>query len=211
MNLIDYIIKHKIVSIARRIYGEDLRRLGQSLCRGGIRLMELTFDQNDPRHLSKTAEGITLLRDIDGLLIGAGTVLSMDQLRTAADSGAKYIVSPNTDVRIIEATKKLGLVSIPGAATPTEILNAHQAGADFIKIFPALPLGVDYLKAICQPLNHLRFIANAGVAPENIRTFFDMGFVGAGISTYLNDPALIMQQNFDELERRAVHLLQQLE
>lgn len=206
MSTIDFILQHKIVSIARRIYGENLQNLAKSLSGGGIHLIELTFDQNDPDHLQKTGEGLRLLNQIEGVLVGAGTVLSLPQLHCAYEAGAKYIVSPNVDINIIEETKKMGLVSIPGAATPTEILTAHNAGADFIKIFPALPLGMDYLKAICQPLNHLRFVANAGVTPENIQEFFELGFVGVGISNYLSDSTLIAEGNFTELENRARYL-----
>lgn len=206
MNTIDTILKHKIVSIARRIYGKALQNLATSLSRGGIKLIELTFDQNDPEHLRKTKEGLQLLSQLEDVFVGAGTVLTLEQLYCAHDAGAKYIVSPNVDPKIIEETKRLGLVSIPGAATPTEILLANNAGADFIKIFPALPLGMEYLKAICQPLNHLRFVANAGVTPENIQDFFAMGFAGVGISNYLSDSKLISEGNFAEIEFRASYI-----
>ncbi len=211
MNYQEYILKHKVVSIARRVYGKDLFHLANALSRGGIKLLELTFDQNDTEHLSKTKAGIELLNSIPDILVGAGTVINTEQLHAAASAGAKYIVSPNTDTKIIEATKKLGLISIPGAATPTEILNAHAAGADFIKIFPALPLGFEYIKAICQPLNHLRFIANAGVTPDNIRDFFDIGFVGVGISNYLSEARLIASNQFNELESRARYIVEKLQ
>ena len=104
---------------------------------------------------------------------------------------------------MIKATKAAGLVSIPGALTPSEILTAHDAGADLVKIFPAGWLGLKYLKDIKGPINHVKFLAAAGVNEENFAEFLQAGYCSAGISGRLLDKKVIAEGNFEELTRRA--------
>ena len=153
MDIVNYIEKNKIICICRKIYGEELRKLARAMYDGGIRLMEVTFDQADPDCCQKTGQAIRMVDEEFGgrMQFGAGTVLTREQVDAAKDAGAKYIISPNTDEEIIRYTKQLGLVSIPGAMTPSEILAAHDAGADFVKLFPTVYLGLPYLKDIRRP------------------------------------------------------------
>ena len=127
MTTVDFIEKYKIICICRKIYGEELLALARALRSGGIRMMEVTFDQADPECIKKTAEAIAMLHAEFGeeMKIGAGTVLSAAQVDAAKDAGAEYIISPNTCLPVIHRTKELGLVSIPGAMTPTEIIAAY--------------------------------------------------------------------------------------
>lgn len=203
MNAFQSILDNKIIAIARKIYGEDLINLAKALKSGGIVNIELTFDQADEDCIFKTYNGIMELNNIDGLCIGAGTVLSIEQLYAAHRAGANYIVSPNTDANIIKATKNFGMASMPGAITATEIIAASNEGADFVKIFPAGPIGMDYIKALCTPLNHIKFVANAGVDLHNINDFFDAGFCVVGISNYLCNTKLIRDRNWSEITHRA--------
>lgn len=92
----------------------------------------------------------------DRLHVGAGTVMTEAQRKLAAAAGAEYIISPNVNVEIIRATKAAGLLSIPGAFTPSEIVTAYEAGADFVKLFPADCVDLHYIKAIRAPINHIR-------------------------------------------------------
>ena len=201
----EFIQEHKIVAICRKIYGDDLRNLACALSRGGVRMIEVTFDQADPEHLERTAEAIELITQAtEGtVLAGAGTVMTEEQLLTAAKAGAKYIISPNTDEQIIRKTKELGLVSIPGAMTPSEIASAHKWGADFVKLFPTGQLGLDYIKAIMAPISHVKLVATGGVNEENLPAYLAAGMAGAGISGRLTDKKLIEAGNFEEIERRA--------
>lgn len=134
---------------------------------------------------------------------GAGTVLTREQVDAAKDAGAKYIISPNTDEEIIRYTKQLGLVSIPGAMTPSEILAAHDAGADFVKLFPTVYLGLPYLKDIKGPINHVKLLGTGGLTEENLKDYLDMGMAGAGISGRLVDPELRKKNDYAALSRRA--------
>lgn len=199
------IVDKKIIVICRKLYGDELLKTADALFEGGIRLLEITFDQSDIESLKKTSAAIeTLVSRFDGRLqVGAGTVLSRTQVSAAKDSGANYIISPNTDSDIIAFTKAQGLVSIPGAMTPSEIISAHNAGADFVKIFPATSLGFHYIKDILAPINHLKLIATGGVTEENFSKYLELGFTGAGISGRLTDKSLIEAGQYEELTSRA--------
>ena len=124
-------------------------------------------------------------------------------MKATKEAGGEFCLSPNVNVEVIKATKKEGLVSIPGALTPTEILQAHEAGADIVKIFPAGWLGLRYLKDIKGPINHVKFLAAAGINEENFADFLKAGYCAVGISGRLFDSKVIEQQDYAELTRRA--------
>lgn len=205
MNTYDFIAQNKVIVIVRKIYGEDLLNLSKALYEGGVRLLEVTFDQQDPMRAEKTAEAIKMLSDCHGdkMMFGAGTVLTIEQIDTAYEAGARYIISPNFKGKVVEYTKKRGLVSIPGCMTPTEIIDAHDCGADFIKLFPATTLGFKYIKDILAPISHVKLVATGGVNEENFGEYLDLGFAGAGVSGRLTDRKLITDGNWEELTRRA--------
>lgn len=203
--LLQEILKEKIIVIVRGVYGEKLLALSKALYAGGLRFLEVTFDQKDENCTPKTAQAVEMLRCAHGgkMHFGAGTVLSEAQAEAAAQAGAEFLISPNTDPAIIRKTKELGLLSIPGAMTPTEILTAHACGADLVKLFPAAALGMGYIKDIMAPLGHIRLLATAGVTEENFAQFLRLGMVGAGIGGRLTDKKLIAEENWAELTRRA--------
>lgn len=205
MDVKDLILRDKVIVIARRIYDDTLLKLADAMCSGGIHLMELTFDQSDSECIDKTASSVARLNARFGgeMLFGAGTVITPQQVDAAYQAGCKYIISPNTDLNVINATKAHGLVSIPGAMTPSEILAAHKAGADFVKLFPTGYLGLPYIKDIRAPISHVRLIATGGVTEDNFGAFLGAGMVAAGISGRLTDKACIESGDFGELTRRA--------
>lgn len=202
---VEKLLQHKLVVIVRKTYGEDLLKLGQAMYDGGIRFIEVTFDQADTHCLAKTAAAISLLKNAlpEDMMIGAGTVLTEDQIHAAADAGGSFIISPNVSQRVIEETKRKGLVSIPGAMTPSEIIFAHECGADIVKLFPAGYLGLRYIKDILAPISHVKLMATGGVTEENLSQFLDAGMTGAGISGRLTDKKLVGEGKFDQLSKRA--------
>ncbi len=204
-NLVDLILEKKIIAIVRGTYGEDLKNLAMALYKGGIRFIEVTFDQKDPDCLKKTGDAIRMLNGLfeGDFYVGAGTVLNKQQVRTAYEAGAKYIISPNTKEKVITLTKELGMISIPGAMTPTEILDAHDYGADLVKLFPSATLGLKYVKDILAPISHVNIIATAGITEENFAEFLKLGLKGAGISGRLTDKNLIASGNWEEITQRA--------
>ena len=185
MDTLDRILDSKIIAISRGNYGEDLLFASKSLYNAGIRVFEVTFEQD--KLPDKTCESIVLLRTAlpGDAAIGAGTVMNREQVMLAHEAGASFIISPNTNGDVISLTKDLSIVSIPGAMTPTEIAYAHSCGADIVKVFPAGILGVEYFKAVHAPLKHIPLAAVAGVTKANIRDFREAGAVAFGISSSL--------------------------
>ena len=205
MNTVEFIQENKIITICRRVYGQDLLNLADALYAGGVKLIEVTFDQADPDCIAKTSDAIASLCQRFGgkMMFGAGTVLTKEQVKAAADAGARYTISPNVDPAVIACTKELGLVSMPGAMTPSEIITAHNLGADIVKLFPAGYLGFSYIKDIQGPISHVKLCAAGGVTEKNWNQYLDLNFAGAGISGRLCDKKCIASGNFAEITRRA--------
>ena len=196
--------QQKVIAICRKVYGAELSAFVSAIERGGIQLVEVTFDQQDPLCIQKTSEALRMLNEaFPGRAFGAGTVLTRDQVKAAHDAGAKYIISPNTDTDVIHYTKELGLVSIPGAMTPSEIITAHHAGADFVKLFPCGSLGAAYIKEVMSPINHIKMMAVGGINIENLAAFMSLGFVGVGIGSSLCSKKLLSENRFDQIEENA--------
>lgn len=206
MNTLDTILSSEIIAISRGFYGEALIRAALALYEGGVRAFEVTFEQD--KDIGRTAEAIVRLTESlpAGCVIGAGTVMNREQAELAEKAGASFIISPNTDENVIRRTKELGLVSIPGAMTPTEIAFAYSCGADIVKVFPAGVLGVEYFKAVCAPLKHIPMAAVAGVDASNIRAFRNAGAKAFGISSTLFKKDAILNSRFSELTEAALVL-----
>ncbi len=212
-NIVNGIAEKRVIVIVRKLYGEQLFRLADALYAGGLRFMEITFDQADPEHLVKTCDAIQGLktRMAGRMHIGAGTVLTECQVEAACEAGAEYIISPNADVKVIKRTKELGLVSIPGAMTPTEIVSAHNGGADFVKVFPASFLGTKFIKDIQGPIGHIKCLATGGIGEQNFLEYMRAGYAGAGMGGVLVDKNLIESQDWQEFTRRAQSLTAMVE
>lgn len=196
---------HKIVAIVRGVYGEDCLNLAKALCEGGIKLLEVTFDQLNTEKWQETADTISLLKENlgDKMCFGAGTVTSVELVNIAKQAGADFIVSPDINKDVIKATVKSGMVSMPGAMTPTEVLHAHSLGADFVKLFPAGSLGAGYIKAISAPINHVKILAVGGVDENNAAEFIAAGAVGVGAGGKLVNKKWIAEGKFDEISALA--------
>lgn len=205
MSCIEAIEKTKIVTVIRGVYGKDLENLLSALFDGGIRAAEITFDQSGAVKDEETAREIkAAVKQMSGKMhIGAGTVLYEKQVNLACGADAEYIVSPDTNEKIISLTKDKGRVSIPGALTPTEAQTAFSAGADFVKLFPAGCMGKEYLKAVALPLSHIKFLAVGGINASEIKDYLACGAAGFGISSGIVDKKLIAQGDFNAVARRA--------
>jgi 2-dehydro-3-deoxyphosphogluconate aldolase/(4S)-4-hydroxy-2-oxoglutarate aldolase len=180
MNTLSQIVEHKIVAIVRGADSADVLKIAEALCDGGIRILEVTI--NSPNALQSIQKLSELMRD--KMQIGAGTVLSAEIAKAAIMAGATFIISPYLNFDVIKITKQLGAVSIPGAYTPTEIVNAFNGGGDIVKVFPASS-NVNYIKEIRAPLSHIPLIPTGGINKENIREYFSAGVSAVGIGTAL--------------------------
>lgn len=203
--IIQEILDKKIISIVRGVSAEKILPVAQALYDGGITLIEVTFNQKDPASWTQTAEAIAAInREMAGkMFVGAGTVTSVELVELAAEAGAAYIISPDTDPAVIRRTKELGLISLPGAYTPTEAKQAHNAGADFVKLFPCVGDAPAYLKALCAPLSHIRFLAVGGVDADNAADFLRAGAVGVGVGGSLVNKKWTDAGNFAAITEEA--------
>lgn len=186
---VDMIERHKIIVIVRGVDGKDLIPLAEAMYAGGIRLMECTFDASGKTPDAVVAGNIEILQQHfgDRMRIGAGTVLSPQQAELVKAAGGSFVISPDTNPEVIKRTKGLGLVSIPGAITPSEITAAHRAGADFVKLFPADLYGAKYIKALQAPLSHIKLLAVGNVTPEAAVDYMAAGAHGVCVGSAIVD------------------------
>ena len=201
MTPLEYVKERKIVAIVRGLSPEYLVRLGHAFEEGGIGLMEVTYNQTAPDTWKDTANGIEAVEKEfgDRLLVGAGTVITLEQVSMTYNAGGHYLVTPTTQPEIIRAGKALGLGLYPGALTPTEILTAYEAGADAVKVFPASSLGSGYIKAIRAPLSHIPLMAVGGVNEKNAADFMKAGCVGLGVGGNLVNKEWIKNGEWDKI------------
>lgn len=200
---ISEILVNKVIIILRGVEREKLIPLLEALYSGGIRLAEITYSADGGTPDAVVANNIRLLSEaFDGrVTVGAGTVLTKEQVRLTAEAGGKFIISPDTNEAVIKESVRLGLVSIPGALTPTEAQSAHSYGADFVKLFPISSLGPSYIRAITAPLSHVRFLAVGGVNERNVGDYIRAGAVGVGIGGSLT--SLLSENNYEAITEMA--------
>jgi len=206
--IINAIEKNKVFGIARGIPVEFFHDAMETLYQAGIRLIEVTFDRKNGDE--QTIECLKILRSefSDKLIYGVGTVTECSQVETARSMGCHFIVSPDCDPEVIRKTKKLEMISIPGAMTATEVVVANRAGADFVKLFPGGIFGPEYFKALSAPLSDIKFIAVGGVDTGNIPAFYKAGAVGFGIGSNLVNNQYIITKNFEALSKGAQKFVQ---
>lgn len=200
--VLETILESKVIAIVRGISSGQIADLARAIRAGGLRCIEVTFDHAAPGGLEDTLAAIRILRDTD-MCVGAGTVMSPEEVRLAKEAGASYIISPNTDPAVIRETKSLGMVSIPGAMTPSEAAWAWSLGADLVKLFPAGVLGPAYIKALKAPLKQIPVTAVGGVTPENTPEFLAAGCVGVGVGGNLVSPRLASEGRWEEITAAA--------
>lgn len=204
-DIINAIKERKIIAIVRGVEPKKLVPLAKALYDGGIRLMEITYSADGSVSDEETAAAVgALANEFDGrMYIGSGTVLTREQVKRTYDVGGRFIISPNTDAEVIRYTKELGMVSIPGALTPSEAEAANRAGADFVKLFPVTSMGTSYVKAIAAPLSHIKFLAVGGITPENIGEYLDIGVCGFGIGSNIINKEYIAEENYEKITASA--------
>lgn len=202
----------KIIVVCRGIAETEIVNVAQAMYDGGIRFMEVPFNQADPSSFQETARKIKAVREaLDGKMhVGAGTVITMEQFEIAVEAGAEIIVSPTLEEDIIVATKKAGLVSMPGCATPSEMTKAYKLGADLIKMFPASMVNLKTIKEISVPLNHLPLVCFGGVSAENIKEVLATGVVGVGMASSILDKEALANKDYAKITALAKAVTEQL-
>jgi 2-dehydro-3-deoxyphosphogluconate aldolase/(4S)-4-hydroxy-2-oxoglutarate aldolase len=193
--LLKALSREKIVAIIRGISAQSGDATAKALADGGIVFLEVTLNTDGALNM------ISRFREnYDGRLrIGAGTVLDLGQAKEAIAAGAEYIISPNLDEEVIYYGVEQGVQVWPGTMTPTEIVRAYKAGASAVKVFPMGSLGINYLKEIRAPLNHIPMVATGGVNLQNINSVLDAGAIAVGLGGNLVDKQLVNDGKFNEL------------
>lgn len=188
-------------AILRTDIDEAVMPAMRAAIRGGFRVVEITLTTpNACDHIA------TLAEDPD-LLVGAGTVLTVEDVRRACDAGARLIVSPVVDEDVIEEAARLGAAAMPGCHTPTELLRAHRAGAPLQKLFPAPGLGPAYVKACLGPLPFLRIVPTNGVDASNAGAWMAAGAYALGFVAPLFSHDDLVAGRFDAVEAKARRLI----
>ena len=184
-------MKRNLIAILRGITHDKVKQTANVLIDAGFEWIEVTLNSPDP------FKSIEILAKNYGnqALIGAGTVCTEEDVKKVHDVGGKLIISPNLDKEVIEATKKLNMLSIPGVLTPSECIEALKYGADILKVFPATMLGAENLKAIRAVLpQETQIYMVGGIGPENIGTWIDAGANGFSVGGILYKPTYSLEK-----------------
>jgi 2-dehydro-3-deoxyphosphogluconate aldolase / (4S)-4-hydroxy-2-oxoglutarate aldolase len=192
------VARHRVVAIVRRAEAEveEVVAVADALVAGGLPVVEVTT--NTPGAF----EAVARLRDREDAVVGVGTVLDVEDVEAAAKSGARFVVSPHVDEAVIARARDLGLASLPGACSPTEIHRAVVAGADLVKLFPAGPIGgVDYLAAVRGPFADVGLVPTGGIGVEDAADYLRAGATGVGLSSAL------VEGDSDQVRARARRLV----
>ncbi len=173
----------------------------EAAIRGGFKIVEFTL--TIPRAFDRIAE----FSKKPGIVVGAGTVLNVEDAKTAVKAGAKYLVSPIVDEAVIAAANELDVPILPGAYTPAEMMKAHRAGAPLVKLFPAPPDPPTFIRQVLGPLPFLKIVPTAGVDESNAKAQLDAGAWAVGFVTSLFAPDDVNGSRWDRIEARARRLV----
>lgn len=208
--LVKSLLDKKVVAIVRGFVPETCLRLAEAYAEGGIGFVEVTFNQRDSGTWKDTAAAIRSIKSHFGdvMHVGAGTVLTAEQLGICEQAGGEYIITPNVNPELIRECVRRGLVAMPGALTPSEIETAYESGAAVVKVFPAGSLGTGYIKAIKAPLSHIPLMAVGGVSPDNAADFIAAGCVGVGVGSNLTNKEWIAAGEYGKIMAEARRLVE---
>lgn len=202
------IIDSGVIAVIRGMEVDKVVNIVDALLEGGVKALEITL--NSPGAIDLIEEVSERVKDTDAI-VGAGTVLDGETARAAILAGAEFVFAPNLNQDVIEVCNRYGKVVIPGVMTPTEIVNAYQAGADLVKIFPAGVMGPKYIKSVKGPLNHIPMMPTGGVGLDNAADFIEAGVVALGVGSALMDKEAIAEENYEVITEKAKKLTQIVE
>jgi len=201
MSFVDLLAAERAVAIIRARDPRTAADAMEAAVRGGIRLLEFTL--NTPGAL----ELVESFARRDGLTVGAGTVLTVEDAEAAVRCGARFLVSPVIDEAVVAAAARLSVPIVPGTQTPTEMLRAHRAGAAAVKLFPVPAGGPSYVRAVLGPMPFLKIVPTQGVDGANAAEWIAAGCLAVGTGAYLFPPEALAVGAWDVVEARARTLL----
>lgn len=196
---LERIVATGVVAIMRHTEAALAIEAAEALLRGGVEVVEVTLNTQGATGMIQRLTA----HFGDRMLVGAGTVLTPEAVGEALGAGARFIVAPNTDPKVIGLCNQHGIPVAPGAFTPTEVVAASEMGADLIKVFPVSSVGPRYIRDLRGPLPHLPLVPTGGVNLQNAADYIAAGAVALGAGSDLVDKGVVDRRDFAELERRA--------
>ncbi|NHE57519.1 bifunctional 4-hydroxy-2-oxoglutarate aldolase/2-dehydro-3-deoxy-phosphogluconate aldolase [Cyclobacterium plantarum] len=189
--------KAPIIAIFRNLDSDDLMQVASCFQAAGLSTMEITLNSvNATADISRLVEAFG-----DVLNIGAGTICDLNDMHEALDAGAQFIVTPISDIDVINFCVAQKIPVFPGAFTPTEIYKSWQMGATMVKVFPAGPMGPGYIKDIQAPLNEIKLLPTGGINEDNIQEYFEAGARAVGVGSALVPKNFLQKQDWEGLTR----------
>ena len=202
-DIVQHLEASGVVAIIRLKDGAALPRVVEALAAGGVRALEITMTvPGAVEHIRQVAKTLPA-----GFVLGAGTVVDAETANRVIDAGARFVVSPVFRRDVITACHSRDVAVTPGCFTPTEILDAWDAGADIVKVFPATTLGPSYLKDVRAPLPHVKLMPTGGVTLDNAGDWITAGAVAVGVGSALTDAKAIEAGKFDVLRANAERIV----
>lgn len=199
MSSFDTLRESGVVAVMRGAEPETVVDTAKALVAGGVTALEVTADTDDSTEMIRT-----LSEELDDdVLVGAGTVLDAATAQSAIAAGAEFVVSPSFHEDVVETCNRYGVLVAPGVMTPTEAIEAYEAGADLVKVFPAKTLGPDHLAAMKGPLGQIPMLPTGGVSPDNAGDYIEAGAVAVGAGSALVDREAVEAGDFDAVTERA--------
>ena len=206
MNKVKILVRMReagVLGVIRVQAVEDLGGIARALRNGGLECVEITMTTPGALRAIEEAGG-----KLEGVTMGAGTVLDGTTARQAILAGAEFLVTPTVEPDVIEMAHRYGVVVIPGAMSPTEILTAWEMGADMVKVFPASVLGPSYLKAIRGPLPQIPLVPTGGITADNAGEFIHAGAALVCAGGWLVDKKAVAESRYEVLTERACLLVE---
>ncbi|GAB6099548.1 bifunctional 4-hydroxy-2-oxoglutarate aldolase/2-dehydro-3-deoxy-phosphogluconate aldolase [Halanaerocella petrolearia] len=199
------IVDSGVVAVIRGMETDKVINIVDALLEGGVKALEITL--NSPGAIDLIEEVSEKVKDTEAI-VGAGTVLDGETARSAILAGAEFVFAPNLNQDVIKVCNRYGKVVVPGVMTPTEIVDAYQAGADLVKVFPAGVMGPKYIKSVKGPLDHIPMMPTGGVSLDNAADFIEAGVVALGAGGALMDKEAIANENYEVITEKAKQLTQ---
>ena len=187
-----------VVAVLRGVDPDQLVGIVEALQAGGVDVVEITADTPAVTDLIGT-----LTDTFDDLVVGTGTVLDAETAQSTIAAGAAFVISPSLHLDVIETCNRYGVVCAPGVMTPTEAIRGYEAGADFVKVFPAKTVGPDHLAAMTGPLGHIPMMPTGGVSPDNAGDYVEAGAFAVGAGGALVDYEAAARGDYDVITETA--------
>lgn len=199
--------ENPLLAILRNIDDDKLIQYVQTIMDGGIRFFEVALNsQNAFQQIEKLKANFK-----EDILLGAGTVITKELAQNAIEAGADFLLSPSTDIQVLDYCSKNQIAFLPGALTASEVTTCMEYGYKDIKLFPAGSMPVSYVKSLKGPLDETEYVAIGGVTAENIADFFDNGYIGVGMGSNLLPRGIVRNKEWKQGTEYVQQLLKKIE